>query len=495
MKHATRSLALVIALVGCGGTGNESSASAPSDAGPADADAAPAYPQIVTVGKVDVYQAVQVTIAKDGAPVEARNAPLIAKREALFRVSAKVERGWQRKTLKGTLTITSASGSKVLQDSAQVGPLGSTDASLDSTFNFEVDKDVLTKDATYAIEIESNDGEPFARYPAEGAEPLSPVNSGTLKVKLVPVRYDADGTGRTPDLTEDAIAYYRDALYTMYPLQAVEVTTREPFAWDQPVEPGGSGWGDLLEAIVDLRNADKTPADVYYYGLFQPAPAYSIFCQRGCVAGLSGLLTDPRDSFARGSIGLGYPGQESAGTFAHELGHAHGRPHAPCGGPAGIDKKFPYPAGDVGVYGWNILDKDLYDTAYTDMMGYCWPTWVSDYTYVKLLERIQFVNGAKSMVGVDTTPRSYRFVQIDESGTAKWGRSTFAEFPPLSDPRTVTFEGPDGAAHTMTGHWYPYGDLGGGLLVVPESPITKAVPRRLKVDGLVGFDQFVPVAR
>lgn len=495
MKHALRSIALVIALVGCGGTGNESSAGTPGDAGPSDADAATSFPQLLSVGKVDVYQAVQVTIAKDGAAVETRNAPLIAKREALVRVSAKVERGWKRKVVRASLTITSTAGTKVLEDSAEIGPAGSVDETLDSTLNFELSKDLVTKDATYAVEVRSKEGEVLARYPADGAEPLAPVNSGSLKVKLVPVQYDADGSGRTPALTDEAIAVYRDALYTMYPLQAIEITTRDAFAWSEPVEANGGGWGSLLSAIVDLRNADKTPADVYYYGVFQPAPGYSTYCKRGCVAGLSGLLSDPRDAFARGSIGLGYPGQESAGTMAHEIGHAHGRPHAPCGGPAGIDKKFPYAAGDVGVYGWNILEKDLYDIAYTDMMGYCWPTWISDYTYVKLLERIQFVNGAKSMIGVDTTPRAYRFVEIDESGKAKWGRSTFAEHPPLSDPHTVTFEAPDGATHTMTGHWYPYGDLGGGLLVVPEAPITAATPRRLKVDGLTGLDRFVPLVR
>lgn len=493
MKREFAGIFSILLAVGCGG-GVEPEL-APTAIGDAGTDAPPLAPQTLALTGVDVYQTVQIPLMRDYAKVDTRKAPVIADRGAMFRVSVKPDVGWKRKKVTAKLHLESKAGAEDLVDTREIGPSGSLDSVLDSTFHWDLPREKVLLDTAWSVTV-TNGEELLAQYPAEGGvDPLAPKTSGVLKVKIVPVKWDADGSGRVPSTTEDSINYYRDYLYSMYPVTGVEVTVREPWSWTEAVDPGGDGWDTLLSAIVDLRNADGAPADVYYYGLFKPADQFWKYCRMGCVAGLSGLLSDPTDAFSRGSIGLGY-GEESAKTMAHEIGHAHGRAHAPCGGPAGIDKKFPYKDGSVGVYGWNLIEKTLMDTGYNDVMGYCDPNWISDYTYNALYSRVFYVNSKKSMVLPDGAPPiRYRFVHVQADGKLRWGKTTLTRNPPTSDPHTVTYEAADGTKRSLSGFYYPHADLGGGLLVVPE-PISAAGPIRITVDGLpAGVDRVLTVPR
>lgn len=462
----------------------------------AGVDAPPPAPQTLALTGVDIYQAVAIPLFKDGARVEVRKAPVVVAREAMFRVAVKPDAGWKRKKLVASLHVESKAGSLDLDDPREIGPSGSLESDLDTTFHWEVPKDKIALDTSWSVTIKSG-ADVLARYPEEGNDALGAKASGPLKVKLVPVKWEADGSGRLPSTNADAIAFYRDYLYSMYPVTDVEVTVREPWSWKEPVEATGTGWDTLLSAIVDLRNTDGAASDVYYYGLFKPAEQFWKYCRMGCVAGLSGLMSDPRDAFGRGSIGLGY-GQDSAKTMAHEIGHAHGRAHAPCGGPDGVDKKFPFKDGSIGVYGWDLIDKKLIDSSYNDVMGYCEPNWISDYTYNALYTRVSYVNSSASMIfpeGAAAAPSRYRFVHVGADGKLRWGKTTVTSNPPSSDPHTITYEAADGTKQTLTGFYYPYGDLAGGLMVVPEPAVT-ATPVRVTVDGLPpGFDRVLTVPR
>jgi hypothetical protein len=68
--------------------------------------------------------------------------------------------------------------------------------------------------------------------------------------------------------------------------------------------------------------------------------------------------------------------------MAHELGHNWGRYHAPCGGVAGPDPSYPYAGGVTGAFGWNVRTNTLMQASIYDLMGYCSPTWISDYNYL-----------------------------------------------------------------------------------------------------------------
>jgi hypothetical protein len=73
---------------------------------------------------------------------------------------------------------------------------------------------------------------------------------------------------------------------------------------------------------------------------------------------------------------------------AHEIGHTFGRLHAPCGDPAGVDLDYPYAGASIGNYGIdvysNVLISPVSPDYAKDLMSYCGPPWVSDYTYMGL---------------------------------------------------------------------------------------------------------------
>ncbi|VAW32251.1 hypothetical protein MNBD_CHLOROFLEXI01-3228 [hydrothermal vent metagenome] len=78
----------------------------------------------------------------------------------------------------------------------------------------------------------------------------------------------------------------------------------------------------------------------------------------------------------------------------HELGHNFGRQHAPCN--VSGDPNYPYAGASIGQYGLDGIGGSLQllsPGGYVDMMSYCDPVWVSDYTY-KALYNDQVANGA-----------------------------------------------------------------------------------------------------
>jgi hypothetical protein len=68
-------------------------------------------------------------------------------------------------------------------------------------------------------------------------------------------------------------------------------------------------------------------------------------------------------------------------VLAHELGHNFGRLHAPCGNPSGVDGAYPYSGATIGMYGYDITSNSIRFPALHDLMSYCDPPWISDYTY------------------------------------------------------------------------------------------------------------------
>ena len=72
-------------------------------------------------------------------------------------------------------------------------------------------------------------------------------------------------------------------------------------------------------------------------------------------------------------------------TMAHELGHNLFLGHAPCGS-ADPDPSYPYPDGSIGVWGYDFRDGgSLVPPSTPDVMSYCSPGWISDYSFSKAL--------------------------------------------------------------------------------------------------------------
>jgi hypothetical protein len=222
----------------------------------------------------------------------------------------------------------------------------------------------------------------------------------------------------------------------MYPVADVELTVREPVP-TRVALTATAGWANMLDAIRETRAHDGAPDDLYYFGLVAPADSKGAYCGMSCITGLS-FRPGPDDAVTRVSLGLGYTGSGTADVMAHELGHAHGRSHAPCGGPKDPDPAFPYPQGQIGVWGYDgRADAPLRPPTASDVMSYCSPRWVSDYTYRGLADRSAVVNrGVEGTVALAKplmlASQRWRTMVVDESGLAHWGGN--AEGPPPGTP-------------------------------------------------------------
>jgi hypothetical protein len=459
---------------------------------PPDSPALPPGPLVrgLTISDVAVFQAVKVPVVKAGTLVAktTRVAPVVAKRQGMIRVYVTPESGWTPHAVTAELRLVAGETSFPVVHDTKMISAASKEEDPTSTFNLEVPGESLPPGVEFKVSLTSPDGDDpttsenkDARYPRDGrTEDLGAEMSGKLRVVIVPVKYDADGSGRVPPLGEAQLAMYKKTLMRVYPTSEVEVTAHAPYAFDSTISSNGGGFASVLRAMTDLRQKDNVEKDVYYYGLLAPKASMQAYCGNGCVTGLSGVVDNPDTAAMRASVGIGFDAQVSANTMAHELGHAHGRNHAPCGGPAGPDPKFPYQGGGIGVWGYDIFAKTYISPSKgKDMMGYCPNEWVSDYTYNALFNRIAAISVEKNIskpnaIALAAPKRAarYRVATVGESGDLAWdGNLDLNDENDLrgSITRQAAFLSESGAQMvTRTAKFVPFDHLPGGFVFVPQ---------------------------
>lgn len=467
-----------------GASGGDAGADPSTDAGPmfggddaGEIDAAPPPPKEpelvpaddLEIDEIAVYQGVKVRIAKDGARVDASGTVhVVAGREGVLRVFVSPKSGFVARELVGRLTLRSEGRDPVVIEVKKTIDGTSSEDDLDSTLNFDLDPAAVSPGVSYKVEIleRASGAKPSgagAVYPAGGAlDAMDVWDTGeALKVVLVPVK----SNGYVPDTSPEQIERYRSELHALYPARKVQITVRDTYAYTGSLGAGGSGIYSLLDAVTALRKKDGAPNDVYYYGVFTPTSSYSTYCKGGCTTGLCHVPGET-SSHLRACVGVGFTGKSSAGTMAHELGHAHGRKHVACGGASGSDASYPYSSGAIGSWGYDVRTKSLVSpTKSKDFMSYCGPEWISDYTFDKLIHRMSAV--AKQSFVIPGPAVTYRFVHVLPDGALEWGSEITLDEPMTGEPHAVTYETPSGPA-TVTGYFSEYGD-GGGALLVPTT--------------------------
>jgi hypothetical protein len=134
------------------------------------------------------------------------------------------------------------------------------------------------------------------------------------------------------------------------------------------------------------------------------------------------------------------------------------------------DPSYPHSGGSIGEWGYDLIRGELVEPSTADFMGYCDPSWVSDYTYTALFNRLVAVNaGAQWQFEPSMLDRTYERVRIDMDG-ATWTDPITLHQPPMGELTTVTVSGSDGDQE-LTGRFYPYSHLPGGMLLFPQSDL------------------------
>jgi hypothetical protein len=74
-----------------------------------------------------------------------------------------------------------------------------------------------------------------------------------------------------------------------------------------------------------------------------------------------------------------------------------------------------------GVYGFDFgAMKLIKPKPYRDVMSYCTPIWISDYTYSALFERLAYLDSEAFGVLSWSPPEIFRVARVDRHGRASW---------------------------------------------------------------------------
>jgi hypothetical protein len=423
----------------------------------------------LAVSEIALYQTVKISVAKDGAAVVPYNAPLITGRKGLARVfMSLVNKKYKARFLTAELHIVPQAGPEIVRmDSETLS--ASSEADLMTTFNFTYDENALGFGATlYVVIRDPKTMDPPIRFPQADPLPLTITkNPGRVRARIVPIRYMADMSGRLPDVSMGQMDRVRTELMDLYPTNEIDLDVRDPIDGTISVDAQGMGWPELLQTVVDTRAMDAPPSDIYYVGWFEPRASFGQYCQGGCIIGLA-TTADPAVPAERAVLAVGYSGDSSASTVAHELGHTMGRHHAPCGGAQGIDPQFPYPDGSTGVPGWRQSDATfMFDGS--DIMGYCAPFWISDYTYKALAARITSVNAFG--YGITQTQHDVQRILVAPNGSLSMGRALrMSEIIGGNDVTVAYLDVSGKTLATAHGLRYGYDHVPGGFVLVMDPP-------------------------
>ncbi len=465
--------------------GGDAAAGAPSpivagaagDDNPRGTAGAPARPPLLSLRAVTISQTHELPLMQAGGAVAVakRPAPLVAGKQALVRAFVDVETTFVGRPLLGVLDLKTPQVTRTLVSQRTITQNSLAD-DLTSTFVFNVDASDLATTSTYRVRVLEADTTPLARFPETGYANLDAQTVRPFELVVVPFI----ANGFTPKLGDEEVTALRHRLLALFPSPVVDISVAAAVTLPQLVKGAGDGWDPALDEIYRLR-AQAAPAhDVFYYGMMAPAATYDDFCANGCTLGFSNVA-GPDEVESRGAIGVavfpdGSGAEEAWDTVAHELGHAMGREHAPCG-VDDPDPNYPYPNATLGgIYGYDFdLMRLVKPNPAKDVMSYCGPVWIADYTYRGLFARLDYI-ASESFTALALQPAElFRLARIHRTGHSLWvgeQRRLGADRP--SDRQLDLLDGTGRRIGSVRARFVAVDHAAGGYLWLPVAALGKS---------------------
>ena len=393
-------------------------------------------PTDLSIESLEITQAIQTP---------SNSVPLVADRPAIVRVYAKYTGTVMPENV--TVSLTGTRGGVALPP-ITLGPqsvsASPTRAIYSSSFNITLPASWLlagtilmtaTVDSGTTMD-ESNE----TNNTATATLKFNPVP--TLEIEIVPIRYTHTGKinpGVYAAPTQDTIS---DFIRRTYPLSAIKVTLHPQINFTGDLSASDT-WSNLLDTVAVASNNHPTKV---FYGLVSAVDGGETWLPLdggGFILGI-GLVG------ARFSAGLDipaeldFPADMTSNTAAHEIGHNLGRAHTPCGLPQGAPYDQNYPNIDASIMQFGVdLSKGtvLNPSTTKDLMSYCDPQWISDYTYTALYN----VLSKKTPAATSAAPRASLLIRgnIGSDGTASlapaYGITGVPDAAPSSSDYRVEF--------------------------------------------------------
>jgi hypothetical protein len=377
------------------------------------------------------------------------NVVMVANRPTAIRVYAKMAQG---NATNSSVTVSATRNSTSI-GSITIGPgtvpLTTSRANYSTTFNAILPSSWLSGNVVITAKVD-----PTNQIP-ESSETNNTVSYTVnfksvpdLIVTVVPIDYTHQGSFQPGYYPGNRVDYISDWIMRTFPVDSVNLSIRGSnydFSGDLST---GSDWGTLLVNIATLKQMDLGSVYVptLYYGFIPISNATQQWFYSG-IAGLGYV-----GGGIRTSIGLNFGNNDSTGSLAaHEIGHNLNRPHSPCGGASSPDPNYPYAGASIGEYGLDGIAAGspsvINPNSYTDVMGYCDPVWISDYTYKKLYDD-QLANGYMVTTAVPTNSLLVQGV-VDENGqvtiTTVYAFNQLPLMPEAEGQYSIDLVGADGA--------------------------------------------------
>jgi hypothetical protein len=431
----------------------------------------------VTLTRVEALQSLAVPLVADSAAVAKPAAPVVRSFPTVLRVGAALsgDAAARSKNVMAIALFEDAAGKRFTRVSPAHAPQDFALPSLASTWQIPLELTDLREGLRFRVVLVDADrgkgSAEEARFPRDASlMPIASEETGSLEIAIVPVRWTLDGSNRLPDTSEKQVALYRNLFERVYPARKVNLTVREPIN-----APSRGTFSAINDALLQIRSREDTPARVYLHALASPAATFEEFCRGGCTTGLGYVVDDPADGSIRVSSGVGFTGIDSGWTMIHEVGHQHGREHAPCG-TSGSDRNFPQRDGTIGLWGYERNTPTMLNVRSHDFMSYCDDEWVSQYTWAGLLARIRAVGSPAQEERVGSRAKVVvRFVHREGGRVVHVGEPVAIAPLHARETERMTLELDAGAREVVAVPVVRNGEGTGDMLAVPVEHVSAAV--------------------